>query len=245
MKPARLPSRMDVDSSVKGPFADEDWMPKLGLGGLLNAACPVMLTLNPMCMPLAFALWALQQGYMLRLMRLKAVNPKSKLPDWSEWSDLFLSGMSWLAIQFAFGLVLMAVAVAWFVALFWVYQVQKTLFSLMLLVAVSTSYLLWLFVQLVSSYLMVNFALEENVGAGLDIAKVCRRLWRSPRQCLQAWLLGYGLNWSFVLLPLCTLVGIFVVPSTMFLAQVMNAGLLIQAWQMTEPEAIVSGRPRS
>ncbi|MBI4533795.1 MAG: DUF4013 domain-containing protein, partial [Candidatus Melainabacteria bacterium] len=101
--------QLNADLAVKGTFHDPDWMFKTGIGGMLNAGSVILWSVNPLLLPLSFALISLSCGYLLRVMRYKLLNPDSHLPDWDSWLELFISGLTWLAIQF--GLCLLPLSV--------------------------------------------------------------------------------------------------------------------------------------
>ncbi|MBX9723872.1 MAG: DUF4013 domain-containing protein [Candidatus Obscuribacterales bacterium] len=222
---------VDVERLLRAVLKDE-WMLKTGVGGILAATGIVAILYSFICLPLSAACVALMIGYCLRCMRVKAANPEAKLPDWNEWGDLFLSGITWIALQFgiwvfvlSLQMILMGLAVSCaytssseFLTILWLVRACVT---------VSAS-LRFLFV--LCAYTMVNFAIEENAKAGLAFAKVAQRLAANPGKLLLGFALAMGIQIAAVLIPCLTLVGVFLVPSAYFAGQMVSAIVLARFW---------------
>ena len=86
------------------------------------------------------------------------------------------------------------------------------------------------FTSFVSRFLIVNFAVEERIPAGLAIFQALRRAAGNPGDFICAWLLATGIQWAAVILPVATLLGMFLIPSTLFLAEILGASLAAQVW---------------
>lgn len=213
----------------------EDWIVKTGVGGMLVAGSIVAGLYSFMCIPIVAALWALMVGYSLRCMRYKLMNADCKLPDWGDWGDLFLSGITWVALQTIMWIFIGAIAFG-ITALCSAYAIgAKTqmesnidVIAGCLLIGVIS-----FFFSLISSYLMVNFAKEENTGAGVAFRKVFRRISAEPQKYIGAYFLSVGIQWASVIVPCITIIGVFLLPSAYFLGQVASASVLARTWSST------------
>lgn len=223
---------INIDELLKAAVKESDWMVKIGVGGVLAAAGLVAILYNFVCLPILAAFWALMFGYCLRCMRQKVANVESKLPAWDEWGDLFMSGITWIALQTA------------------IFLLSSTVFALILAACTGNAFntksetisFLWIglacilvlpasaFLSILSNYAMVNFAVEENLGAGLAYIKVSKRLLKNPLQLLSGYLLAIGVQLGFVVIPCITIIGVFLVPSTYFAGQVLSSLILAQHW---------------
>lgn len=276
---------LDPNDAIKTFFNDPEWMFKTGMGGMLNAASLVLCAFNYMLIPLAFLLWGLVTGYVLRAARQEAARladgaPASaskpaasadkptgaadkptaaqarpagskgtptassppgssleKLPDWNNWSDLLVSGLTWMAIftgQLMFVVSMFTVALLIGAGLgisgsdhYFLPWALGSLYAVTA-IAISTSFL--------SALLMINFAEEEKLTAAFAISKVLSRLRRKPADFAIAWLMGIGLQWAAVVIPAITVLGMFFIPSVWFVAHIVSARLLAQVWRSAGSE---------
>lgn len=223
----------DADLAVKGFFRDPEWMFKAGIGGMINACGLVTGLANPLMLPALLALSSLTLGFAMRAVRYRALEVEDKLPEWNEWLELFVSGLTWVALQFGYWSLFVGFATILLMCglqfetpqtlSFWIIGIVL----LIIAAALKTSFF--------TSYLMVNFALEEDLKAGFAVREVVKRAWRDPSGLVGAWLLSLGLLGASVIAPSLTIVGVFFVPSTVFAAQVMAADILTQAWTRLTP----------
>jgi hypothetical protein len=143
-----------------------------------------------------------------------------------------MSGITWIALQTA------------------VFLVSNTIFAIILGICTGNAFntkselhsFLWIllgsvlvlptsaFIALVSSYTMVNFAVEENLLAGLAYIKVLKSLLKNPAHLLSGFLLALGIQLGFVLIPCLTIIGVFLVPSSYFAGQVLSSLVLARHW---------------
>ena len=223
---------VDVDLTLKSVFKDMDWMHKSGIGGIFTAVGVVALLFHFACVPIAFATWALIVGYTLRVMRVKDADQKAKLPEWNDWGDLFLSGITWIAVQ----------------SLLWILMVLVCVTALIFCTASATTAgpdwqtLAWSIcatvlpaltcvnLAYVATYVMVNFAVEENSRAGVAYLKVMKRIARHPAHYFAGFLLAVALQWAAVILPIVTVIGVVVIPSSYFIGQLLSAVILARFW---------------
>lgn len=225
------PRGLDPDRALSRYFRDKDWLFKTALGGVFYASS-MLLFLFPLAIPLSLSLWALNTGYMLRVMRVKMRDQSARLPDWNDVPDLFISGMSWIAIATGFLLLtctqimtalIIGVAISSIPAVgpYFIYYALATI------IGISTITLLQHFFTCV---LMANFAEKETMTAGFEFSTVLSRIKEEPGDFLCAWLIGLGLAIVSLIVPVLTLVGVFFIPSTIFCAQLLGAVLMAQAW---------------
>ncbi len=223
---------MDVDRAVKDVFAENEWMVKTGIGGILTAGSTIALLYHFACLPVAVACWAVMIGYILRVIRQKVADPKAKLPLWNDWGDLFISGITWIAFQFILWILTLSICI--FAVVFCSMRAaaagsswETVMWSALgpLLLAVTCGNLAY-----VSSYLMVNFAVEENSIAAISYLKIMKRIARHPLHYYTGFMLATGVQWAAVLVPAATMIGLFVIPSTYFIGQIAGAAILARYW---------------
>jgi uncharacterized membrane protein len=94
---------------------------------------------------------------------------------------------------------------------------------------------LWLTASFFIPFLMVNFAQEECFKAGFAFAKVTSMVKTQFGSFLTCWLIIIGINLAALVLPILTLIGIFLIPTTIFIAQVVSCALAAQAWHLDNP----------
>ncbi|MBX9568427.1 MAG: DUF4013 domain-containing protein [Candidatus Obscuribacterales bacterium] len=225
---------LHVDRLLRTLLSD-DWIFKTGVGGMLVAGSIVAGLYSYMCIPIVVALWALIIGYSLRCMRYKMMNPDCKLPDWGDWGDLFLSGITWVALQtflwvmiagIAFGIMILCSAYA----IGTKNPVESNIDVILGCLLIGFIYFMF---SVLSAYLMVNFAQEENTGAGMAFRKVARRILAEPLKYLSAYFLAVGIQWASFIVPCITIVGVFLLPSAFFIGQAASAAVLGRAWAST------------
>lgn len=202
---------------------------------MLTAASIVAGLYSFMCIPIVVALWALMIGYCLRCMRFKAVNPECKLPDWNDWGDLFLSGVTWIALQFMLWVLMSSIAfgIIVIISAYAIAAKSTTESYIEMTVACAVIGVLFFFVSALSAFAMVNFALEENSAAGLSFIKVGKRVFAEPSKYFGGFLLAIGLQWAAIIIPSLTVVGVFLIPSAYFVGQVASAAVLARTWSST------------
>lgn len=247
------------NQSFKFFFQDSEWTIKTGIGGLFNALSLVILTINLAFLPISFCLWALVAGYVLSVANLdineqntgdqatsefgleRKILPKTnkalpQLPEWRNWLELFVSGLTWIAVATVLLLTTMAVLPFSIILASLCNAFQGTQTGLSgALVWVIASWSLFMIAAAVmsffASYLMINFAKGQNVTYALSFSQVTERLKNQPLPLIQAWLIYLGLILLSILLPLVTVIGVFLIPSTIFVAQVVGSHLLARAWR--------------
>lgn len=240
--PSELQIGLDPDLAIKSFFKDPDWVLKTAVGGVWNASSLLLLFFinsYPFLIPIMFTLWAINTGYLLRVIRTKLRDPKGVLPTWNDWQDLFVSGMTWLAIitgviviflfMGATNLLIASIlaAIKQYSQLFALYMSG----SIILLLAFS------LLTNLVLAATMANFAQQESSMAAFAYFKVLKRIWKRPGDFFAAWMLGLGIQALSVIIPCVTIIGIFFLPSTTFAGQLIASILLAQAWASAETAA--------
>ena len=231
-------SGLDPNLSFKLLFKDKDWTLKTGIGGIFNALSVGLFCINPLFFPVSICLMALVQGYVLKILREKIADQNAQLPKWSDWFDLFVSGMSWIALMTMFFFVVMIILQGCFflgallhtskaVDSSFVYWASLTILSINL---VSAWFLFF------SAVLMANFAKEESMVAGFQYLKVLGKISKQPKDFICAWLLGVGIQALFFFVPLVTVVGALFLPTTVFISQLLTASIMAQAWRSASLE---------
>jgi hypothetical protein len=221
---------------------------KTAIGATFNALAAVVFAFNLMLIPVVFLFWAVVIGYHLRVLRTKIADPSSPLPEWNDWVDLIISGLTWLAVLTSFCFLLVSIPTISFL----IGAAQGSMVALhprfleWSITTFSLSFVMSLFVGLLVTYLQANFAKEERMPAAFAFFEVTRRLRRRATPLVLAWLLSIGLMAGAVILPLCTIVGVFLIPTAVFIAGTISATVIAQAWASSQPkiklEANANGR---
>jgi hypothetical protein len=233
---------LDPNLAVRSIFADEQWLVKTGIGGMLYAGSLLLLMLNFFTLPFVIVLLSCTQGYLLRVMRTEVAAPGSKLPGWGDLADLFVSGLTWLAINASFAGLGLLIASGLAFTLMWasIPQVYLQLPSLGGVVIVLGA-VLYAFMSFILTYLMVNLAVQETNVAGFQVLQVLKKALTNKTEFLAAWLIGDGLKLACSLIAAATVFGAFLLPSVIFIAQIAAAKLAAQAWIDAPPESALAG----
>lgn len=226
-------SGLDPNLSFKLLFKDKEWTLKTGIGGIFNALSLGLFCINPLFFPVSICLMALVQGYVLKITREKIVDQNSQLPKWSDWFDLFVSGMSWIALMtmFFFIVLIMMQGCLLLGALLHVSKAVDSSFIYWASLTILSLNLIGAWFLFFSSVLMANFAQEESMMAGFQYIKILGKISKQPKDFVCAWLLGVGIQFLFFVIPLMTVVGALFLPTTVFVSQLISASIMAQAWR--------------
>jgi len=173
---------------------------------------------------------ALVQGYIIRLIRFKILNPDSFLPNWDEWAELLVSGFSWLAIQTLFWLIYCVLTASYLLGLAIAISAGSKFAIPIATAGGAMLSLLFLAYCFLMPFLMVNMAVEERISAGLNVGAVLKRFASDPKEFISAWLLCAGISGVAFILPVSTIVLSFVAPSSIFFGQALAAAIMAQVW---------------
>lgn len=233
-------STFDPNLAVGAFFRDPQWLFKTGIGGLLNVVSFILCALSYMLIPVAFLIWGVVTGYVLRAARLHIKKPDDKLPQWNDWMDLLISGLTWMAIYtgqllFFFSVLSTLMVTGLSTGMINAGNAHNLQWSLGTLYGLT---LLALMMALNSAYLMINLAQEEKLTGAFAVNLVISRVLARPADFLLAWLLSMGIQMAALILPLATVVGMFFLPSIWFAGQVLSALVLAQVWA-----TVPSGEP--
>jgi hypothetical protein len=176
------------------------------------------------------------------VIRAKLRDPEGALPLWNDWQDLFVSGMSWLAIVTGVIVVLFFLGATNLLIASILAAIKQYAQLLALWMSGSIIFLLAfsLLTNLVLVATMANFAQEENTMAAFAYLKVLKRISKRPGDFFAAWMLGIGIQALSVIVPSLTIIGIFFLPSTIFAGQLIASILLAQAWASAETAAVAT-----
>lgn len=244
-EPVPAHSELDANLAVKSYFQDPDWMFKTGIGGTITAASIVLSIMDPvhfMLFPISLALAGVSTGYVLRTIRQRLSEPEKPLPKWDDWGDLFMSGITWIAVQFGIS-VLAATVITIVIMVCYATVVKSSAFVTPMLEAGLFCILATVFwTHFISTFLMVNFAKEEKLGAGFAVIPVLRRIRKNSPLFLLTWALATAIQVFSVLVSAITILGIFIIPSVYFASQLVAASLLAQAWRSV-PDQMAESAP--
>ena len=223
---------LDPNLAFRLFFKDPDWRFKSGIGGVITASAFLLFVLNPLSIPLAFCCFGLLIGYNLRLIRSKIKDMNAPLPNWNDWLDLLISGLTWIAVLFGQSLIPISVVT---IALMlgggrgsrYVLSDEYQIWVVVSIAAISISLI---GVSFISTLIMTNFAKKENMAAAFDLYTVGQKLRQVPAPLVQAWLISVGLQWLAVLLPSASVIGLVFIPIVFFVANSISAIILAQAW---------------
>lgn len=241
------PDPVEVGQLIKTLFQESDWMFKTGVGGILTATSVIVGLYHYLLLPVVVACWSVMVGYILRVLRKQVLSKETNLPDWNDWGDLFVSGLTWIAFQFTLWSVtliisFMALAYCSFNAMGSPGTVPTIFWSAAGTAIVSVS---CANIALVSAFLMVHFAVEENSRAGVAYLRIIRRVSRYPWHYATGFLVAVGIQWASVILPLLSIVGVFVIPSTYFIGQVASALVLAAFWRADRQAPDTASEPKT
>jgi len=233
---SRINTHLAVDEAVRLMFADPEWNFKLGIGCLINGGACALLLVNIILLPISFCLWSLVAGYVIMTTNAKVDNPHSKLPVWTNYLDLLIGGGIWIAVSVLhFAIFLLIVFLSLLIGA--MTGLDNVLTVTFLFWALAT----WTFVILAAAafsftslFLMVNFATKQNIAAAFAIKEVFNKLRRQPKRMLEAWLIQLGLLYVATIIPVLTVLGVFLLPSTIFFAQLIGCCILSQAWRESD-----------
>lgn len=238
---------LDPDQALQICAQDRDFMFKMSMGGTINALSLVLFVMNPLFLPVCLCLCSLIQGYILTIIRTQVANLRSntdlksnvekmKLPQWPSPFELMIPGLTWLAIITGHLLLILSIigfslGIGLAADLLYASPDQYAVWVIATLGAISITSL---FMSFYSYYLMINFACTEKISAAFNLVAVHKQLMNEPLAFTQAWLLSLGIKWVAILLPLCSVIGIFFIPILLFAAEVISGLLLAQVWAKSE-----------
>ena len=224
---------LDPNLAVKTFFADPEWVFKTFIGSTFNALSLLAVALNQAwTLPLSVLLCAMVCGYMLKVMRSDVSSTARKLPEWRDWVDIIISGLSWIAVATGFWLIVLSILTVSFI----VEVVQGSgiahdpRFITWAVTTFTLVFVVSLFVSLLTCYLQVNLAQEERMPAAFALRKVTQKFRKKGTEMLEAWLLSIALNSLAIIIPVCTIFGICLIPVTSFIASTISATMLAQAF---------------
>lgn len=227
-----------VDSDVlalsfKSITSEQGWMVKVMIGSLISYLAATTFIVNQLFLPLCVALLGLSYGYLLRVMRQCMADPTAKLPEWNNWLDLLISGISWATIGLGFtfvglGMVASVLIIGVETGACYITDPRFSQWALSGFIGLFTLFTCGHFF---GAILMANFAEEESMAAGFAWIKVLKRFAKKPFLFLTAWLCAYALNFMAAILPIASMVFAVMTPFAIFFAQIIGARLIARAWK--------------
>lgn len=225
----------DMSLALSSIAQEKNWISKILIGSLFIFVGNAIVQVNNFFLPFAVILNGVASGYLLRVMRSSMKGDYKTLPEWNQWLDLMISGVSWTAICLSFAFCGMSLALA--LALWGLGQHAVNVLSPQFSTWGQTSFLsIYSYIVLVSAFtsiLMANFAEEEKMLAAFAWRKVLRRIAKHPILLISAWLSGWTLTFLASTIPLLTIVLSLLAPFLNFMSQVIAARLMGTAWALT------------
>jgi Protein of unknown function (DUF4013) len=217
---------------------DSEWTMKAGIGGMIYAFGLVLIFLNILFFPVIICLLALIQGYLITTIHMSVADADAPLPKWKGFIELVIGGLTWMAIEsllflLSVGIVIGALLVG---GIFHGDRILHPHFTFWAVSVWSLVMLVFALSSFFSAFRLAYFAERQEIGAAFGFAEVLKRFVRFPKPLLQAWLLQTGLFGLALVLPIATVIGVFLLPSTIFISQLFGARMLAQAWRLTRLE---------
>ncbi|MBK7748653.1 MAG: DUF4013 domain-containing protein [Candidatus Obscuribacter sp.] len=218
--------------SFKSITSEPGWMVKVMIGSLISYLAATTFVVNQLFLPLCVALLGLSYGYLLRVMRQCIVDPSAKLPEWNNWIDLLISGISWAAIGMGFTFVGLGMIASVLIigAETGSCNISDPRFNQWALASFISLFALFNCGHFFGAVLMANFAEEESMAAGFAWLKVLKRIAKKPLLFLSAWLCAFALSILATLLPIASMIFAVMTPFAIFFAQIIGARLMARAW---------------
>jgi len=230
------------NEAVRLVKADSEWTMKASVGGMIYGLSIVLIFLNVLFFPVVVCLLALLQGYLVSTIHEAIADADIGLPKWKSWFELLIAGLTWMAIEsllfiMTLGVILLTLIMSDVLQTDRLFQPTftfwaVTIWTLCLGIAALSS--------LFSTYRFAYFAERQEISAAFAFGEVLRRLLRFPVPLIQAWLLQIGLFATAWIIPAATVIGVFLLPSSIFLSQLIGARLVAQAWRLTNAESPTS-----
>jgi hypothetical protein len=230
MPAQETPMHLNPDAAVRTFFKDPEWRMKVAIGATINAVSVLVLFFTPMLFPVVVCMWAISCGYLLKVIRAGAGG--GKLPEWRDWLELLISGLTWFAALTAFFFLWLSIPTVSFI---WAAAAGATYapndqFLTWACATFTLTFCLGLFVHLIVTFLQANLAEEERMPAAFALFKITQRIRSHGDVLVRAWLLSIGLISVSILVPVCTIFGAFMLPTTLFIASTISATMIGQAW---------------
>ena len=156
---------MNYSEALSFTFRDEQWLKKLGIGGLFNLLCWYA--------GLFFVLGFFVVGYYIGVLRNVMKGEERPLPDWSDLGKVFVDGLLGTIIAFLYLLVIGGISAALIVGIANSYNMtdgEKAVW--IVLVSLLTLFGLIIFIN----YALMRFAATENFGAAFSLSGMARLL---------------------------------------------------------------------
>ncbi|MGH9547916.1 MAG: hypothetical protein ACRD3W_01025, partial [Terriglobales bacterium] len=146
--------------------------------------------------------------------------------------DLLSSGLTWLAVYTGLMLIVLEIPTLSLVAgnqmkaiFVWDYRFNPWLITTFLCTTT-----VWCLVSCMASYLQAHFAREGRLPAAFAYRKVLRRISAEPGALISVWLMAAGLNLLAIVVPLCTILGVLLLPMAMFVSGTICAITTARVW---------------
>lgn len=109
MSPISIPTPSNLIQILKFPFSDKRWFKKVVVG--------ILLTVAAFIIPLIPAVFLV--GYYFRISRrIISEDGQAVLPEWDDWSKLFVDGIRYIGVSFIYSLPLAISVLALYMAMF-------------------------------------------------------------------------------------------------------------------------------
>lgn len=202
---------MDYTESLSFTFRDEEWIKKIGIGGVVG----VLVMYTGILIFLSVFIF----GYYVAVLRKAATGESEKLPEWDDWGKLFADGIAALMIGIVHFIIIGGLCAAAIVYLANSFMSDGEIAFGIVLVSLATLFSLVVFPNLG----LVQYAVSGNLGDAFNFGKIFFFLKREFTNFLGAAVFSFILNLTLFIMGL----GIFS-PFTNFWGLIVQAHLFGQ-----------------
>ena len=234
--------KFNPNNAFKLFFQDKNWTLKTGIGGIINATAIIILFFSPVFIPISVCLFALNIGYILKCVNHKLAK-KADLPDYDGFVDLLLSGLNWMALWFSYLLMFLFLSgMVLFTAICLnAFDIESRYFTFTASLTMFIIFLLWIKFQFIINFIIVDFAKTYKPSPIKSLKQLTLNFWRNPLIMLITFGLNTGIFYLAILIPGLSVFGIFLIPSTMYIASVINILLILDSYQGCAVEILQEG----
>ena len=216
-------SIVDPSNSFKLYFKDQSWAFKTSIGGILNALAIILLTIHPIFFPVSVCLLAINYGYLVKCLNHRS-SGNLELPEFNGFIDMMLTGLSWFALATCFYLIYFCLTGIILVTaeVFDAFNYLNQNFILFGSLTINLLFFLFLVTNYFLNFMVIDFSKSDKISAINALKKIITKTKLYPKQFILAFLLNLGIFSLSVMVPVMSIIGVFLLPSTLFVALIIN-----------------------
>ena len=153
--------------------------------------------------------------------------------DYDGLVDLLLSGLNWMALWFSYLLMFLFLSgMVLFTAICLnAFDIESRYFTFTASLTMFIIFFLWIKFQFIINFIIVDFAKTYKPSPIKSLKQLILNFWRNPLIMLITFGLNTGIFYLAILIPGLSVFGIFLIPSTMYIASVINILLILDSYQ--------------